>query len=187
MKVLFVCLLFLAVPMACGSSWARDGTCATAATQNCCINNARFLIAEPPGNSSMKFFIWKYMKYFFFFVFLGPISQPQHCQIWAVSATYTRAHGNAGSLTHWVGPGIEPVSLWILVRFITAEPQWELLKYDFVKDVICQIKKVLCYLSGVPVMVQRKWIRLGTMRLQVQSLASEPWGCGFDPWPRSVG
>jgi len=26
-----------------------------------------------------------------------------------------------------VGPGIEPETSWILVRFVTAEPQWELL------------------------------------------------------------
>ena len=44
----------------------------------------------------------------------------------AVSATYTTAHGNTGSLTHWVGPGIEPESPWILVGFITAELQGEL-------------------------------------------------------------
>ena len=35
-------------------------------------------------------------------------------------------HGNTGSLTHWVRPGIEPTSSWILVRSFTAEPQWEL-------------------------------------------------------------
>ena len=28
--------------------------------------------------------------------------------------------------THWMRPGIEPVSSWILVRFVSAEPQWEL-------------------------------------------------------------
>ena len=27
-------------------------------------------------------------------------------------------HGNAGSLTHWARPGIEPTSSWILVRFV---------------------------------------------------------------------
>jgi len=32
--------------------------------------------------------------------------------------TYTTAQGNAGSLTHWVRPGIEPKSSWILVRFV---------------------------------------------------------------------
>ena len=46
------------------------------------------------------------------------------------SATYTTAHSNAGSLTHWVRPGIEPVSSWILVRFFTTEPQWKLLVYS---------------------------------------------------------
>ena len=39
---------------------------------------------------------------------------------------YTTAHGNAGSLTHWVRPGIAPPFSWILVSFVTAELQWEL-------------------------------------------------------------
>ena len=38
---------------------------------------------------------------------------------------YTTAHGNAGSLTHWARPGIKPKSSWILVWFISVEPQWE--------------------------------------------------------------
>ena len=42
------------------------------------------------------------------------------------SATYTTAHSNAGSLTHWVRPGIEPTSSWILVGFATTKPQQEL-------------------------------------------------------------
>ena len=42
--------------------------------------------------------------------------------------TYTAAHSNAGSLTHSVGPGIKAAFLWILVGFVTAEPQWELLE-----------------------------------------------------------
>ena len=32
----------------------------------------------------------------------------------------TKAHGNSRSLTHWVKPGIEPVSLWILFRFVNC-------------------------------------------------------------------
>ena len=39
--------------------------------------------------------------------------------------------GQHGSLTHWERPGIEPASLWTLVRFITIEPQWELLHILF--------------------------------------------------------
>jgi len=50
----------------------------------------------------------------------------QQHQIWAKSVTYTTAHGKAGSLTHWVRPEIKPVSSWLLVRFISAEPRWEL-------------------------------------------------------------
>ena len=34
------------------------------------------------------------------------------------SAMYTAARGNAGSLTLWARPGIEPESLWILVRIL---------------------------------------------------------------------
>ena len=33
-------------------------------------------------------------------------------------ATYTTAHGNAKSLTHWARPRIEPVSSWMLVGFV---------------------------------------------------------------------
>ena len=43
------------------------------------------------------------------------------------SVTYTTAHDNARSLTHSARPGIEPTSSWILVRFISTEPQQELL------------------------------------------------------------
>ena len=43
--------------------------------------------------------------------------------------TYTTAHSNAGSLTHWARPGIEPASSWVLVRFITTVLPWELTIY----------------------------------------------------------
>ena len=40
--------------------------------------------------------------------------------------TYTTAHCNTRSLTHWSGTGIKSTSSWILVRFVSAEPYWEL-------------------------------------------------------------
>ena len=40
------------------------------------------------------------------------------------TVTYITAHGNAGSLTHSARPGIEPISLWILIGFVTTEPWW---------------------------------------------------------------
>ena len=49
----------------------------------------------------------------------------QQRQFWAMSTTYTTAHGNAGYLTHWARPGIEPASSWILVRFFSNGPLWE--------------------------------------------------------------
>ena len=62
-----------------------------------------------------------------------------------MTATYT-AHGNTGSLTHQVGPGIKPTSSWILVVFVTAEPQWELqnqeLKTNIVKEMFLIVMKI---------------------------------------------
>ena len=53
--------------------------------------------------------------------------EPQQWRMWATSVTFTSAHGKAGCLTHWARPGIEPASSKILVRFVSVEPQWELL------------------------------------------------------------
>ena len=55
------------------------------------------------------------------------MSQPQQCRIWAKSVTYTAAYSNTRSITHWVRPGIQPASSWILVTLVTTEPWWELL------------------------------------------------------------
>ena len=57
---------------------------------------------------------------------------PQQHQIWAMSATYTEGCNNARFLTHWARPGIKPTFSWILVGFITSEPQWELSVLIFV-------------------------------------------------------
>jgi len=68
-----------------------------------------------------------------------------------------------------VKSGIEPASSWILVGFITAEPQWEIprcfLKIKF-PETNYNIEN-----PEASVMAQQKQICLGTMRLWVQSLA----------------
>ena len=61
----------------------------------------------------------------------APEPQPQQCQIRAVSATYTTAHGNAGFLTYRARPEIKHATSWFLVRFVSAVPPWELLKRAF--------------------------------------------------------
>ena len=49
---------------------------------------------------------------------LQPVPQSQQCWIWAPSVNYAAACSHAGSLTHWMRPGIEPASLqgqhWVL-------------------------------------------------------------------------
>ena len=47
-------------------------------------------------------------------------------QIGAVATNLHHSHSNEVSLTPWVRPGVEPTSLWILVRFVSAEPRWNL-------------------------------------------------------------
>ena len=39
--------------------------------------------------------------------------------------TYTTAHGNTRSLTHWVRSGMEPVSSWMLIIFVSTESWWD--------------------------------------------------------------
>ena len=57
--------------------------------------------------------------------------QPQHRQIRAESVTYITPHRNAGSLTLWARPGIEPIISWFLVGFASTLPQGELLHLSF--------------------------------------------------------
>ena len=105
--------------------------------------------------------------FFFFFGFLGthpwymevsrlgvksdyrcqPPPQLQQCQIRATSVTFTTAHANEGSLTHWVRPGIELASSWILVRFITTEPQSELLKREDFKQFLLSLSSETMWVS----------------------------------------
>ena len=99
-------------------------------------------------NGSLNFLLFFFLSCFFFFwSFLWP--HPRHIRrsqargrIEAAAAglhhsysyagstlpsvTYTTAPSNSRSLTHWVRPGVEPESSCILVRFVIAEPQWEL-------------------------------------------------------------
>ena len=51
--------------------------------------------------------------------------QPQQLEIRAMSVTYTIANSNTESLTHWARPGVEPSTSWLLVRFVSAVPQWK--------------------------------------------------------------
>ena len=58
-------------------------------------------------------------------------------RIRATSVTYT-AHSNSRSLTQ---SGIKPASSWILVGFISGEPQWELLFFRFSSLIMTTLEK----------------------------------------------
>ena len=88
-------------------------------------------------NLGCNIFLPSFLPFSFFLSFFqGPHPRPMEVPRLRVKlelhllATAT-VHSNTGSLTHWVGPGVEPVSSWMLVGFIPAEPPQELLGYDF--------------------------------------------------------
>ena len=69
--------------------------------------------------------------------------------IQAVPATYMTACSHSGSFTHRARPAIKLESSWILVGFITAEPQWELLLalLTFWFKVLESISPDICFLT----------------------------------------
>ena len=62
--------------------------------------------------------------------------QSQQHGIWAMSETYTTAHGHTGSLTHWGRSEIKPTTSWFLVGFISTVTQWELPLYLLVGGIL---------------------------------------------------
>ena len=57
------------------------------------------------------------------------------------------AHSNAGFLTHWVRPQIEPVSSWMILRFVSVVPWRELLKlfFNHMQNLGLLVGYLLCY------------------------------------------
>ena len=109
--------------------------------------------------------------------------QPQQHQIQASSLTYTKAHGNPGSLTHWARPGIEPVSSWILIGFVTTEPQWELLiKYSWHRLFSKRLGGLLIALSGLKNCVyKRRDVKPWFFWLHLQKFPGQGWNLCHSP------
>ena len=117
----------------------------------------------------------------------GPTPQLQQCQIWASSATYTTAHDNAWSLTHWARPGIEPMSLWMLVRFISAEPWQELQNFGFCSEWNGESRRVLQRMDMIRLKFYQNhseiWVRI-TLKIYLHSFPfhirrqHDSWKCG---------
>ena len=93
--------------------------------------------------------------FFFFFLRVAPVtyrhsgargwkswSTPQPQQIWVTSSTNTTAHGNAGSLNHSAGPGMEPEFSCILVGFVltgTTQTCFFFFFFFFFLQLVCSI------------------------------------------------
>ena len=66
-----------------------------------------------------------------------PTPEPQQHQIWAMSVTHNTAHRNAGSLTQWARPGIEPATSWFPVGYVSTAPLRELLNSLLDRHLCC--------------------------------------------------
>ena len=81
---------------------------------------------------------FQFLKFFFnFFCFLGPhlqhveIHLQARSHISATAANLGHSHNTARFPTYWARAGMEPVSSWILVGFLSVVPQKELLVWVF--------------------------------------------------------
>ena len=129
--------------------WSQDINLSSQ-KQACALDHCAML----PSPSSSPFHILPFLFYFIYlFVFSGlhprhrevprlgvessccfwPMPQTQQFEIRAASATYTTAHGNARSLTHWARPGIKSTTSWFLVGFVSTAPQRELRILPFLR------------------------------------------------------
>ena len=59
---------------------------------------------------------------FCFFCFLGQLLWHMEVESELQLPAYANSHSNARSITHWVGPGIEPASSWTPTEFATCWP-----------------------------------------------------------------
>ena len=128
------------MPIACGSSQARDQTWATAVNRVPVVTMPHPQKLAHPGTPPSNFFFF----FFFFLVFRAALEAHSQAtgRIGAIATSLHHSQSNTlsephlqptpqltamlDSLTHWVRPGIEPKSSWILVGFVTVEPQQEL-------------------------------------------------------------
>ena len=146
-----------------GSSWARDWIWAAAVTYVAVLAKPDPLAhCVRPGIESMplqrpellqsdSFFLSIYLSIYLSFQsctssigrFPGkrsnrrcsrrPTPEPQQHRIQAAFGTYTTAHSNTRTLTHWARSGIVTLSLGILVWFIFTVPQQEVCTLFFLK------------------------------------------------------
>ena len=111
--------------------------------------------SEYKSNTSFVGFTPKYfILLFYLFIFCLLRAAPTACgssQAWAwigaAAAGLHHGHSNTRPLTHWMRPGIEPTSSWILVGSVTAEPWWELQYFIIFDATINGIASLILFLN----------------------------------------
>ena len=97
--------------------------------------------------------------------------QPQQHWIQAASSTYTTAHSNARSLTHWTKPGIKSASLWKLVGFVNhwtmAGTPWPLI---FIKAHFWLFFPLSLSVLGLPRIYRTEKARMGKDQRNISTL-----------------
>ena len=83
------------------------------------------------------FLFFFFLNFYLFICFLG--LHLQHMEV-PLCHSYSTAHSNTGSLTHWVRPEIKPEASWFLVRFVSTVPWWELQDLLFFETTVCSFK-----------------------------------------------
>ena len=85
----------------------------------------------------------------------------------SMSVTYTTAHGNTRSLTHWARTGIEPATSWILVSFVN---HWAMKGTPARKEVLRgQLPR--CMWLGWERQVKKIWKMSGCVLMPVQEIS----------------
>ena len=90
-----------------------------------------------------------------------PTPQPQELGIRGVSVTYTTAHGNTRSLTHWARPGVKTTTQWFLVGFISTVRQQKL-QCDIILKLLhnCFITQWIYYIYSCTMIITIQFYRI---------------------------
>ena len=130
------------------------------------------------------------------------VSSQARGQIGATAADLHRSSSNPGSLTHWARPGFKPTSSWILVGFISTEPQKELppppkfLPPPYKSHLTALIREKLFRKLSVPTFISSTLTNLSTIHFKLASSPHhttgivnslpEPMINSHFPWPLSI-
>ena len=131
-----------------------------------------------PGNYLKERNVFFFLFFFFFCLFRAePMAYGgSHARGWIRVVAAGLYHTNARSLTHWARPELKPATSWSLVKFVSAEPRWELWNVVFFSLFTMRISLIWRNVIFGDVFICKKdgWADL--MHSNVQDTSSWLWG-----------